>query len=71
MKNEQSRLLRLTLLFLYLVARILQFFKSLVSSLLIVTFPVISPALFAVIQGARIYRSRENQSGADGRQFLA
>jgi uncharacterized membrane protein len=58
MKNEQSRLLLLTLLFLYLVARILQLFASRFSSLLIVTFHVIPPALFAVIHGARTYRSR-------------
>jgi putative membrane protein len=48
----------LTLLFLYLVARILQLLASRVSSLLIVTFHVIPPALFAVIHGARVYRSR-------------
>ena len=57
-KSKQSRLPLLTLLFLYLVARILQLFASRVSSLLIVSFHVIPPALFAVIHGARIYRLR-------------
>ena len=56
-KNESRRLL-LTLLFLYLVARILQLFASRAPSLLIVTLHVIPPALFGVIHGARIYRSR-------------
>jgi uncharacterized membrane protein len=58
MKNEQSRLLLLTLLFLYLVARILQLFAGRAPSLLIVAFHVIPPAFFAVIHGARIYRLR-------------
>lgn len=58
MKNEHYRFLLLTLLFLYLVARILQVFAGRVPSLLIVIFHVIPPALFAVIHGARIYRSR-------------
>jgi len=46
------------LLFLYLVARILQLFAGRVPSLLIVILNVIPPALFAVIHGARIYHSR-------------
>src|ERR1700692_1229587 len=58
MKNEHSRFLLLTLLFLYLVARILHLFAGRVPDLLIVTFHVIPPALFAVIHGARIYHSR-------------
>jgi uncharacterized membrane protein len=58
MKDEQSRFLLLTLLFLYLVARILQLFPDRVPSLLIVIFHVIPPAFFAVIHGARIYRLR-------------
>jgi uncharacterized membrane protein len=57
MKNDQRRFLLLALLFLFLVARILQFFAGRVPSLLIVTFHVIPPALFAVVHGARIYRS--------------
>src|SRR5580658_11184110 len=57
MKNEQPRFLLLALL-LFLVARILQLFAGRVPSLLIVTFHVIPPALFAVVHGARIYRSR-------------
>jgi hypothetical protein len=55
-KNKSRRLL-LTLLFLYLIARI-QLFASRAPSVLIVTFHVIPPALFGVIHGARIYRSR-------------
>lgn len=58
MKNEHYRFLLLTLLFLYLAARILQLFAGRVPSLLIVIFHVIPPALFAVIHGARIYHSR-------------
>jgi uncharacterized membrane protein len=58
LKNEHSRILLLTLLILYLVARILQLFAGKVPSLLIVILHVIPPALFAVIHGARIYRSR-------------
>src|ERR1700675_4295035 len=58
MKNEQRRFLLLSLLFLFLVARILQLFAGRVPNLLIVTFHVIPPALFAVVHGARIYRSR-------------
>jgi len=58
MKNEHGRFLLLTLLLLYLVARILQLFAGSVPSLLIVIFHVIPPALFAVIHGARIYHSR-------------
>ena len=46
MKNEQRRFLLLALLFLFLVARILQLFASRVSSLLIVTFHVIPPRAF-------------------------
>jgi hypothetical protein len=57
MKNEQRRFLLLALLFLFLVARILQLFAGRVPSLLIVTFHVIPPALFAVVHGARIYGS--------------
>jgi uncharacterized membrane protein len=58
LKNEPYRFLLWTLLFLYLVARILQLFAGRVPNLLIVTFHVIPPALFAVIHGARIYHSR-------------
>ena len=58
MKNEQRRFLLLALLLLFLVARILQLFVGRVPNLLIVTFHVIPPALFAVVHGARIYRSR-------------
>lgn len=58
MKNEHYRFLLWTLLFLYLVARILQLFAGMVPSLLIVILHVIPPALFAVIHGARIYHSR-------------
>jgi len=58
MKNQQRRFLLLALLFLFLVARILQLFAGRVPNLLIVTFHVIPPALFAVAHGARIYRSR-------------
>ena len=58
MKNEQRLFLLLALLLLFLVARILQLFAGRIPSLLIVTFHVIPPALFAVVHGARIYRSR-------------
>jgi len=58
LKNEHSRFLLLTLLILYLVARILQLFAGKALSLLIVIFHVIPPALFALVHGARIYRSR-------------
>src|SRR5260370_11855155 len=58
LKNEHSRFLLLTLLILYMVARILQLFAGKARSLLIVIFHVIPPALFALIHGARIYRSR-------------
>jgi uncharacterized membrane protein len=57
-KDEQRRFVLLALLFLFLVARILQLFAGRVPDLLIVTFHVIPPALFAVVHGARIYRSR-------------
>jgi uncharacterized membrane protein len=46
------------LLFLYLIARVLQLFAGRVPSLLIVILHVIPPALFALIHGARIYRLR-------------
>jgi uncharacterized membrane protein len=58
MKNGQRRFPLLALLFLFLVARILQLFAGRVLNLLIVTFHVIPPALFAVVHGARINRSR-------------
>jgi len=58
MKNEQRRFLLLALLLLFLVARILQLFAGRVPNLLIVSFHVIPPALFALVHGARIYRSR-------------
>src|SRR5260370_1250293 len=58
MKNEQRGSLLLVLLFLFLVARILQLFAGRVPNLLIITFHVIPPALFAVVHGARIYRLR-------------
>ena len=57
-KDEQRRFVLLALLFLFLVARILQLFAGRVPNLLMVTFHVIPPALFAGIHGARIYRSR-------------
>jgi hypothetical protein len=57
-KDEQRRFVLLALLFLFLVARILQLFAGRVLNLLIVTFHVIPPALFAGVHGARIYRSR-------------
>jgi uncharacterized membrane protein len=56
--NKQRRFLLLALLFWFLVARILQLFAGTVPDLLIVTFHVIPPALFAVVHGARIYGSR-------------
>ena len=56
-KDEQRRFVLLALLFLFLVARILRLFAGRVPNLLIVTFHVIPPALFAVVHGARIYRS--------------
>jgi putative membrane protein len=58
MKNEQRLFLLLALLFLFLAARILQLFAGRVPNLLIVTFHVIPPAIFAVVHGARIYGSR-------------
>src|SRR5579864_3927398 len=58
MKDEQRRFVLLALLFLFLVARILQLFAGRFSNFLIVTFHVFPPALFAVLHGARIYRSR-------------
>jgi uncharacterized membrane protein len=58
LKNEHSRFLLLASLILYLVARILQLFAGEVPSLLIVILHVIPPTLFAVIHGARVYRSR-------------
>jgi putative membrane protein len=58
LKNEHSRFLLSTLLFLYLVARVLQLFAGRVPSLLIVILHVIPPALFAMIHGARVYHSR-------------
>jgi uncharacterized membrane protein len=58
MKNNQSRSLLLTLLFLYLIGRILQLFAGSVPSLIIVVFHVIPPAIFAVIHGSRIYGAR-------------
>ena len=57
-KNEQRRFLLLSLLSLFLVARILQLFAGRVPNLLIVTLHVMPPALFALEHGARIYRSR-------------
>src|ERR1700688_3911427 len=58
MKNEERRFLLLALLFLFLVARTLQLFAGRVPNLLIVTLHVIPPALFALVHGACIYRSR-------------
>jgi uncharacterized membrane protein len=58
MTNEQRRFLLSALLFLFLVARILQLFAGRVPNLLIVGFHVIPPALFALVHGARIYGSR-------------
>jgi uncharacterized membrane protein len=56
-KNDHSQFLLSTLLFLYLVARMLQLFAGRVPSLLIVILHVIPPALFAVIHGARAYHA--------------
>jgi uncharacterized membrane protein len=56
--NEQRRCVLLALLFLFLVARILQLFAGRVPNLLIVILQVIPPALFALVHGARIYGSR-------------
>ena len=58
LKNEHSRFLLSALLFLYLVARVLQLLAGRVPSLLIVILHVIPPALFALIHGARVYHSR-------------
>lgn len=58
LKNDRSRFLLSTLLFLYLMARVLQLFAGRVPSLLIVILHVIPPVLFATIHGARVYRSR-------------
>jgi uncharacterized membrane protein len=58
LKNEHNRLVLSTLLLLYLIARVLQLFAGRVPSLLLVLLHVIPPALFAMIHGARIYRSR-------------
>jgi uncharacterized membrane protein len=57
-QNEQRQFLSLALLFLFLVARILQLFAGRAPNLLIVAFHVIPPALFALVHGARIYGSR-------------
>src|ERR1700688_4190686 len=57
-KDGLRRFVLLALLFLFLVARILRLFAGRVPNLLIVTFHVIPPALFALVHGARIYRSR-------------
>lgn len=56
--RKRSYLLLLTLLFLYLAARILQLYAGRVPNLLIVVLHVLPPALFALIHGARIYRMR-------------
>jgi uncharacterized membrane protein len=58
MKNTQSRSFLLLLLFLYGVGRFLQLFAGRVPDLVIVAFHVVPPALFALIHGARIYRTR-------------
>jgi len=58
LRNDQSRFLLIALLLLYLVARVLQLFAGRVPSLLIVVLHVIPPALFAVLHGTRVYRSR-------------
>jgi putative membrane protein len=58
MKSNQSRVLLSTLLLLYMIGRVLQLFAGRVPNLIIVAFHVIPPALFALIHGARIYRSR-------------
>jgi uncharacterized membrane protein len=58
MKINQSRLVPSTLLFLYLIARILQLFAGRVPNLATVILHVIPPALFALIQGARRYGKR-------------
>jgi uncharacterized membrane protein len=58
MSNGQKSYLLLSLLFLYLAGRILQLYAGRVPNLLIVALHVLPPALFALIHGARIYRSR-------------
>jgi uncharacterized membrane protein len=58
MSNGQKPYFLLTLLFLYLAARLLQLFADRVPNLLIVALHVLPPALFALIHGARIYGSR-------------
>ena len=58
MKSNQSRVLLSTLLLPYMIGRVLQLFAGRVPNLIIVAFHVIPPALFALIHGARIYRSR-------------
>jgi uncharacterized membrane protein len=57
-KNNRSRFWLSTLLFLYLIGRVLQLFAGRVPNLVIVVFHVIPPAVFALIHGARIYGSR-------------
>ena len=58
MGNERKPYLLLTLLFCYLAARVLQLYAGRIPNLLIVALHVLPPALFALIHGARIYRSR-------------
>jgi len=58
MKNNLSRILLSTQLLLYVIGRILQLFAGRVPNLIIVTFHVIPPALFAVLHGTRVYRWR-------------
>jgi putative membrane protein len=58
MKNNQSRRWLSTLLLLYLAGRLLQLVPGRVPNLIVVSFHVIPPALFAVIHGARVYRAR-------------
>ncbi|QEE30341.1 carotenoid biosynthesis protein [Terriglobus albidus] len=57
-KNDQNRLLLWGLLLLYLIGRTLQLFAGRVPNLILVIFHVVPPALFAVVHGARVYRSR-------------
>lgn len=57
-KDNHSRFWLSTLLLLYLAGRVLQLFAGKAPNLIIVALHVIPPSLFAVIHGARIYRSR-------------
>jgi uncharacterized membrane protein len=55
-RDERFNRVLLSLLFAYLVGRVLQLFAGRIPNLVIVIFHVIPPALFAVLHGSRIYR---------------